>query len=185
MSVLDYFLLLPSDTFEGPSYTWLDVMRANGEMIDKENGYMNCPGDGAQPEFEVALFRYRDGRPLLALCAGELEGTDSVTSNSSNSELTAKCRKFRGRSCQAHTSKTIPEWDTSRKAGNSNCREKAAQSSCDQKRRGRSCKSSPGPEKNFRKKSKRACAIAHVVHSAGASFYFFFSFCNASFAVFA
>jgi hypothetical protein len=78
MSVLDYFLLLPSDTFEGPSYTWLDVMRANGEMIDKENGYMNCPGDGAQPEFEVALFRYRDGRPLLALCAGELEGTDSV-----------------------------------------------------------------------------------------------------------
>jgi hypothetical protein len=78
MSVLDYFLLLPSDTFEGPPYTWLDVMRANGEMIDKENGYMNCPGDGAQPEFEVALFRYRDGRPLLALCAGELEGTDKV-----------------------------------------------------------------------------------------------------------
>ena len=78
MSVLDYFLLLPSDTFEGPPYTWLDVMRANGEVIDKENGYMNCPGDGAQPEFEVALFRYGDGRPLLALCSGELEGTDSV-----------------------------------------------------------------------------------------------------------
>jgi len=53
-------------------------MRANGEVIDKENGYMNCPGDGAQPEFELALFRYRDGRPLLALCFGELEGTDSV-----------------------------------------------------------------------------------------------------------
>jgi hypothetical protein len=78
MSVLDYFLLLPSDIFEGPPDTWLDVMRANGEVIDKENGYMNCPGDGAQPEFEVALFRYRDGRPLLALCSGELEGADSV-----------------------------------------------------------------------------------------------------------
>jgi len=78
MSVLDYFLLLPPDTFEGPAYTWLNVMRANGELIDKENGYMSCPGDGAQPEFELALFRYRDGRPLLALCAGELEGTDSV-----------------------------------------------------------------------------------------------------------
>jgi hypothetical protein len=78
MSVLDYFLLLPPDTFEGPPYSWLNVMRANGEVIDKENGYMNCPGDGAQPEFEVALFRYRDGRPLLALCSGELEGADAV-----------------------------------------------------------------------------------------------------------
>jgi hypothetical protein len=78
MSVVDYFLLLPSDTFEGPLNDWLDVMRANGEVIDKENGYMNCPGDGAQPTVEVALFRYRNGRPLLALCSGELEGTDSV-----------------------------------------------------------------------------------------------------------
>jgi hypothetical protein len=78
MSVLDYFLLLPSDTFEGPPYSWLNVMRANGEVIDKQNGYMSCPGDGAQPEFELALFRYRDGHPLLALCAGELEGSDSV-----------------------------------------------------------------------------------------------------------
>jgi hypothetical protein len=78
MSVLDYFLLLPPDTFEGPADGWLNVMRGNGELIDKENGYMSCPGDGAQPEFELALFRYREGRPLLALCAGELEGTDSV-----------------------------------------------------------------------------------------------------------
>jgi len=53
MSVLDFFLLLPPDTFEGPPSIWLNVMRANGEVIDKENGYMNCPG-------------------------GELEGTDSV-----------------------------------------------------------------------------------------------------------
>jgi hypothetical protein len=78
MSILNYFLLLPPDTFEGPAYSWLNVMRANGEVIDKENGYMSCAGDGAQPEFEVALFRYRDGRPLLALCNGELEGADSV-----------------------------------------------------------------------------------------------------------
>jgi hypothetical protein len=35
MSVLDYFLLLPPDTFEGPAYTWLNVMRANGEVIDE------------------------------------------------------------------------------------------------------------------------------------------------------
>lgn len=77
-SILDYFLLLPRDTFEGPPYAWLNVMRANSEVIDKENGYMSCPGDGAQSEFEIALFRYRDGSPLLALCAGELEGSDAV-----------------------------------------------------------------------------------------------------------
>jgi hypothetical protein len=81
ISVLDYFLLLPSDTFEGPPYAWLNLMRANGEVIDKENGYMNCAGDGAQPEFEVALFRYRNGRPLLALCSGELEGPGAVELN--------------------------------------------------------------------------------------------------------
>lgn len=40
---------------------------------------MSISGDGAQPSFQVALFRYRDGRPLLALCSGELEGNDSVT----------------------------------------------------------------------------------------------------------
>lgn len=78
MSVLDYFLLMPPDTFEGPADGWLRVMRGNGELIDKENGYMSCPGDGAQPEFELALFRHRDGRPVLALCNGELEGADSV-----------------------------------------------------------------------------------------------------------
>jgi hypothetical protein len=39
---------------------------------------MSCTGDGAQPNFEVALFRYRDSRPLLAVCDGELDGPDSV-----------------------------------------------------------------------------------------------------------
>jgi len=35
---------------------------------------MHGGGDGAQSVFNVALFRYRDGRPLLALCqAGEPE----------------------------------------------------------------------------------------------------------------
>jgi hypothetical protein len=78
MSIVDYFLLLPSKTLENPAYEWLYVMRANGNIIDKESGYMSCPGDGAQPEFELALFRYLDGRALVALCSGELEGTDAV-----------------------------------------------------------------------------------------------------------
>src|SRR5437588_8758518 len=75
MTVVDYYLLLPKDTFETPPKDWLQ----NARVIDKENGYLSITGDGAQPSFEVALFRYRDGRPLLAICEGELEGNDSVT----------------------------------------------------------------------------------------------------------
>jgi hypothetical protein len=75
MTVVDYFLLLPDKTLETPPRAWL----GNAQVIDKQNGYISITGDGAQPSFQVALFRYRDGRPLLALCSGELEGDDSVT----------------------------------------------------------------------------------------------------------
>lgn len=75
MTVVDYFLLLPDKTLEAPPRAWL----GNAQVIDKQNGYISITGDGAQPSFQVALFRYRDGRPLLALCSGELEGDDSVT----------------------------------------------------------------------------------------------------------
>jgi hypothetical protein len=74
MTIVDYYLLLPDKTFETPAPDWLH----NASVIDKQNGYMSVSGDGAQPSFEVALFRYRDGRPLLAICSGELEGDDSV-----------------------------------------------------------------------------------------------------------
>ena len=77
MSVVDYYLLLPEKTFETPARDWLH----NATIVDKQNGYMSVSGDGAQPSFEVALFRYRDGRPLLALCEGELEGDDSMILN--------------------------------------------------------------------------------------------------------
>ena len=77
MTIVDYYLLLPDKTFEAPVRSWLQ----NATVVDKENGYMNITGDGAQPNFEVALFRYRDGRPLLAVCEGELEGDDRVALN--------------------------------------------------------------------------------------------------------
>lgn len=78
-TVVDYYLLLPKDTFEGPAAEWLKFLRQPGcGVVDLKNGYMSCTGDGAQPSFEVALFRYGDGRPLLALCNGELEGDASV-----------------------------------------------------------------------------------------------------------
>jgi hypothetical protein len=70
-SILDYFLLLPDDTLETPPRHW----RQYANAIDKKNGFMSAGGDGAQPNFQVALFRYRDGRPLLAVCQGD-EGTD-------------------------------------------------------------------------------------------------------------
>ena len=75
MTIVDYYLLLPEKTFETPARDWLN----NATVVDKENGYMRVTGDGAQPSFEVALFRYRNGRPLLAICEGELEGDDRVT----------------------------------------------------------------------------------------------------------
>jgi hypothetical protein len=76
VSIIDYFLLLPDKTLETAPRDWL-----HNATIDKENGYMSVSGDGAQPSFEVALFRYRDRRPLLALCEGELEGDNSVSLN--------------------------------------------------------------------------------------------------------
>jgi hypothetical protein len=74
-TIVDYYLLLPDKTFETPARDWLQ----NAAVIDKQNGYMRVTGDGAQPNFEVALFRYRDGRPLLAISEGELEGDDRVS----------------------------------------------------------------------------------------------------------
>lgn len=78
-TVVDYYLLLPKDTFEGTAAEWLKFLRQPScGVVDLKNGYMSCTGDGAQPSFEVALFRQSDGRPLLALCTGELEGDASV-----------------------------------------------------------------------------------------------------------
>ena len=85
MSIVDYFLLLPADQFEGPPSGWLRHARTGGHAylceaepreknVDEKNGYISCGSSGAQSSFDVALFRYRDGRPLLALCqAGEPE----------------------------------------------------------------------------------------------------------------
>jgi hypothetical protein len=103
MSIVDYFLLLPADLFEGPPSVWLRHAQTGGHAylceaepreknIDEKNGYMSCGGDGAQASFDVALFRYRDGRPLLAFChAGEpeVEEENSVYSYLSFFELGA------------------------------------------------------------------------------------------------
>src|ERR1700736_4050549 len=81
MTVVDYYLRLPDKTFEGPAADWLRFLKQpKCGVVDLANGYMSCVGDGAQPPFEVALFRYRDPARagLLALCQGELEGEKSL-----------------------------------------------------------------------------------------------------------
>ncbi|MEP6667512.1 MAG: hypothetical protein ABJF10_00080 [Chthoniobacter sp.] len=78
LTVVDYYLQLPDKTFEGPAKDWLSFLRQpKCGTVDIPNGYMSCTGDGAQPNFEVALFRYKDDKPLLAVCQGELEGKNS------------------------------------------------------------------------------------------------------------
>jgi hypothetical protein len=103
VSIIDYFLLLPRENFEAPPSAWLQQMRMGGffqlcdpqtreENPDEKNGYMHGGGDGAQSAFNVALFRYRDGRPLLAFCnagAPEEEEENSVYSYLSFFELGA------------------------------------------------------------------------------------------------
>jgi hypothetical protein len=81
MTVVDYYLRLPDKTFEGPAADWLRFLKQpKCGIVDPANGYMSCIGDGAQPPFEIALFRYRDPARagLLALCQGELEGEKSL-----------------------------------------------------------------------------------------------------------
>src|ERR1700737_4499477 len=79
LNVIDYFVRLPPNMFEAPAPAGLP----NCTVIDKQNGYMRCTGDGAQPNFEIALFRYRDPARagLVAICSGELEGADSLILN--------------------------------------------------------------------------------------------------------
>lgn len=73
-SILDYFAQLPPRTFEGTASEMLRFVRRPGTIIDQKNGYIRCEGDGGQGDFEVALFRYSDGRPLIAVSTGSTEG---------------------------------------------------------------------------------------------------------------
>jgi hypothetical protein len=79
LTIVDYFLRLPPKYFEDTPEGILSFLKQpRCGVVDVKNGYISCVGDGAQPEFEAVLFRYRDDRPLLAVCSGELEGPNSV-----------------------------------------------------------------------------------------------------------
>lgn len=77
LTIVDYFQRLPAGALEDKAERmWAFVQRMPGAIVDVANGYIRCEGDGAQGDFEVALFRYKDDRPLLALCQGEPAETD-------------------------------------------------------------------------------------------------------------
>jgi hypothetical protein len=68
-TVLDYYLLLPDKYFEADreqrAHWMLDPKR--GAIVDIKNGYLYAPGDGAQTEIYVCLFKRTDGRYLVAV----------------------------------------------------------------------------------------------------------------------
>jgi hypothetical protein len=72
-TIIDYVGQLPREAFEGTPSDALRFIRGSGSIVDKKNGYIRCKGDGGQGDFEVALFRYRDGRPLIVVSTGNTE----------------------------------------------------------------------------------------------------------------
>jgi hypothetical protein len=82
--IADYFLELPPSLFEShsPSGELNRIRRGSSpaSFIDPHNGFMFLQGDGAQVSFQIALFRYANGHPLLAVSQGDsLEKPDDYT----------------------------------------------------------------------------------------------------------
>ena len=73
-TVVDCFLGLPEQVFHrGTPSELLDIMkRGEGEsVVDAENGFLRLEGADGQVSLQVALFRFADKRPLLAVAWGE------------------------------------------------------------------------------------------------------------------
>jgi hypothetical protein len=68
-TVLDYYKLLPDKFFEADRtqrINWmLDPKR--GAIVDSKNGYLYAPGDGAQTDIYLSLFKKRAGGYLAAV----------------------------------------------------------------------------------------------------------------------
>ncbi len=76
-TVVDYYLLLPSEYFgglanEGSRQERLRILRDfKGSLVDTRNGYLYLEGDGAQESLTVCLFRRPDRSYLIAVNANE------------------------------------------------------------------------------------------------------------------
>ncbi|HEY9793777.1 MAG TPA: hypothetical protein V6D22_25500 [Candidatus Obscuribacterales bacterium] len=78
-TVVDYYYLLPDELFEvGRKERKLLLDPANRPVIDIAHGYLLAPGDGAQPNMEIALFKKKNGDYVVAVCQKDLETGDTV-----------------------------------------------------------------------------------------------------------
>jgi hypothetical protein len=68
-TVLDYYMLLPDKYFEANREQRLNWMLdpKRGAIVDIGNGYIFAPGDGAQTDVYVCLFKQSEGRYLIAV----------------------------------------------------------------------------------------------------------------------
>ena len=93
-TIMDYFAQLPPRTFEGSAAEMLQFIDKPSTIIDKKNGYIRCEGDGAQGDFEVALFRYRDRKPLIVVSTGSTDGEKGTYLQFFNSGPDGKMRRI-------------------------------------------------------------------------------------------
>jgi len=71
-SVIDYYLLLPSDYFDGlATDTRSERLRLlrdfKGSSVDRPHGFLHIRGDGAQSDLTVCLFKRPNGSYLVAV----------------------------------------------------------------------------------------------------------------------
>ena len=75
-TVLDYFKMLPSKFFEAPEKQLPRMKQLRDgfnpkltevrSIVDLRNDFLRFPGDGAQPTFDIAVFRFR-GQDTVAV----------------------------------------------------------------------------------------------------------------------
>jgi len=68
-TVLDYYELLPEKYFEANAEQRVEWMLdpRRGAIVDVKNGYLYAPGDGAQTDVYVCLFKKSDGSYVIAV----------------------------------------------------------------------------------------------------------------------
>src|SRR5919106_1956733 len=68
-TVLDYYKLLPEKYFEANEEQRVKWMLdpGRGAIVDVKNGYLYAPGDGAQTDVYVCLFKKSDGSYLITV----------------------------------------------------------------------------------------------------------------------
>jgi len=80
-TVLDFYRLLPDKFFEADKQQRIDWMldRKRGAIVDNKNGYIFAPGDGAQSDLYLALFRKTDGRSVVVGVKHYAPDTQDIT----------------------------------------------------------------------------------------------------------